>query len=84
MESYMKPVARHLAFPGRLLLVDSDDRWFVWKGERATHRPEEIAEATAFWLLTKAWIVPFFDATSWVHIDDLPLAPAIDPAKRSG
>ena len=83
MESYLKPVARHLAYPERLLLVDAEDRWFVWKAESADDRPEAIAAATASWLLAKVWIVPFGDATAWVHPDDLPLAPAFDPARRA-
>ena len=84
MKSYMKPVAQHLTYPDRLLLVDAADRWFVWKGESAAHRPEEIAAATALWLLTKDWIVPIVESTAWIHVDDLPLALAIDPTRRSG
>lgn len=84
MPFYLQPVARHVAFPERFLLRDEDDRWYVWKAEAADERPEEIAEATAFWLLTKAWMAALSDEMPWVHVDDLPLAPSVgSPRGRS-
>ncbi len=77
MPSYLLPIARHLAYPERFLLRDEDDRWFVWKAESAGDLPEEIAETTAAWLLTRAWMQPIAPASAWVHVDDLPIAPHV-------
>lgn len=83
MPTYLLPVARHLAYPERFLLRDDDERWYVWKGEDPRDLPEEIADGTAFWLLTRAWIIPVSATTAWVHVDDLPLAPVANPAHWS-
>jgi len=83
MPRYVQPIARHLVFPGRYLLRGEDDRWFVWTGERADAAPEEIAGATARWLLTRSWIVPVPGDGAWVHVDDLPLVPDARPTTRS-
>lgn len=81
---YLQPIAQHLAYPERFLLRDEDDRWYVWKAAAADERPEEIAPATAFWLLDKAWIAPLATESAWVHVDDLPLAPSLgSPYPRS-
>lgn len=73
MNGYVRPIARHRAYPARLLVRDDEDRWLVWHAEPNGREPEEIAEATAWWLLAMPWIEPLPIDCAWIDVADLPL-----------
>lgn len=51
MGQYVQLLAQHARFHERFVLRGDDDRWLVWFGETAIAEPQEIAAATAGWLL---------------------------------
>ncbi|MDQ3044970.1 MAG: hypothetical protein M3R06_07460 [Chloroflexota bacterium] len=85
MLSYLQPVAQHLDHPERLLLRSGDGRFFVWRGESAQDRPEEIDQPLARWLVAQERIEVLPAPLMWFRVDDLPLAaPVSSPSPSIG
>lgn len=70
---YVQPIAQHGDHPERLLLQGEDGCVYVWLGEDPNAAPEEIAPATAAWLLTLPCLDVIPAPRVWFQATDLPV-----------
>lgn len=79
MGNSVRPIARLRRFPNRLLLRDEEEHWLVWPGNGSAAAPVEIAEETAWWLLSRTWVEPLPVDCPWMHVSDLPVIRSAHP-----
>lgn len=70
---YVQPIAQHREHPERLLLQAEDGGTYVWLGEDPDAAPEEIAPATAAWMLTLPCLEVLPAPRVWFQATDLPV-----------
>lgn len=70
---YVQPIAQHGDHPEQLLLRGEDGCVYVWLGEDPDAVPEEIAPATAVWMLTLPCLDLIPAPRVWFQVTDLPV-----------
>ncbi len=74
---YMQVVAQHRVIPEQLLLHSPDDRYYLWFGEEGElEMMEETDPRLVRWMEEANIVQPLPEPRFWLHVDDLPLAPA--------
>lgn len=74
---YMQVVAQHRAIPEQLLLRSPDDHYYLWFGEAGgLETIEETDLRLTRWMEEANVVQPLPEPRFWLHVDDLPLAPA--------
>lgn len=75
--TYMQVIAQHRSISEQLLLRSPDGLYYLWFGAEGTlEAMEETDPRLAHWMEAANLVDPLPEPRFWIHVDDLPLAPA--------
>ena len=81
LDTYVQPLASHIAHRERLLVRDQHGAWHLWFGNG--QRMVDIPEATAAWMLDRPEMTCLEAPLHWYDVECLPLGVGLYDNERS-